>query len=384
MKPGGRIPRATRPNQFEHHDQPVQNGDVTRLLDAFISALSAVSAVALGGVAVWLNAFGPEFLANGWSGTALQLGFWFGALAIVVFGSARHLGHWVELVGSFFALFLAIMWIQSAIDTSVLAERGQTTSCTVLRVHERVERHTDPDGRDTGSSVYYDHTLKCDTGKVRAMTTGDPAGAPGQRITVRYDPKQRLDPRLADEATTPKYPLRNALIALVLAALLRGVSELRGESTWSADGFVRWFTGLERVRLGVTIFVVGLTWLFAFFAALHALGSMRDQLLAWFGISQAMRHGWLRWLVNIPSLIVIASVFRYMASMGSKLFVRLLGAARFLDPRGDIQGLLSVLDPGFEFSIGGISLSPGGGVPGIATVKKLMARRSTRRQKQTP
>jgi hypothetical protein len=346
---------------------------MSRLSNAVVSVLAALAAGALLFVTFWMNDFGPAFLADGWFADTLQIYCWLLAASVILFGSARHFGHWVELAGSFAALGVALFAIQYAVDDAALAHRGHTTRCVIVRVTEREQTSTDANG-DSQTTTYYDNTVRCAARQVRSVVTSRPAGKPRQRIDVVYDPIGRLAPVPANKVGGSGTALWVSIVALALGALLRGVSELRGRRE------APWFFGIDGVRriwLGVVAAVVGLVWLLLFFGSVRALWRLVGLVLGLLGTDRA-GLGALHWLVDIPAWAASAAVVGRVIGWSRRLFVRVLGAHRWFDPDGQLRDFLAGLDvsTSFGFGLGGWSASLDSGFLAFlpAPVKRLIGR----------
>jgi hypothetical protein len=333
-------------------------GAMSRLSNAVVSVLAVVAAGALLFATFWMNDFGPDFLADGWFADTLQIWCWLLAASVVLFGSARHFGHWVELIGSFAALGVALFAIQTAVDNAALAHRGHTTSCVIVRVTERQETSTDANG-DSQTTTYYDNTVTCAARQIRRVTTSAPAGKPRQHIDVVYDPKGRLGPLPANQVGGPGGALWVSIVALALGALLRAISDLRGrrEEPWFFS-----IEGARRIWLGVVAAAVGLAWSLLFFGSIQALRWLVDLPLALLGTDRA-HLGWLHWLLDIPVWLASAVLIGRVIGWSRRLFIHLLGAHHRLDPDNQLRDFLATLDIntsiGFGLAGGSATLDTG-------------------------
>jgi hypothetical protein len=348
---------------------------VARLLDACISALGATTAVAFGYAASWIAGYGPESLVDGFAGSAIQLVLWAWAGSIAVFGSFRHVQRFAVVAVSFIALFVALVAMEQAVEDSVFLHRGQLTTCAIVRVDKRVS--TPPDSDDhVETTTSYVHELSCAAAQVHRMTTGTPAGGPGDRIAVRYDPWDRLEPILAGAQPRPDGALWTCAGALSLAVLARVVSEARGvDPAESFFGSGR--GGLPRVRYTAVLFAAGACLATAVLAGWGAVGWIKETALSWSGTDplKVGRHWW-HWLVDVPFLAAYAAAFAIAGGLVRAFWLWLLRAASWLDPDGAARGLLGEMEMSYSGSFGGLWFFFDGGL-----VRAIWARRTGRRRR---
>jgi len=350
---------------------------VRRLLDAVLSVLGAVIAVGAAYTAAWVDNFGPDALAGGWTGTGVQMALWLTAMWIVVFGSVRHAGHWVELMGSFLALGFAFLIAPSAVEASALAARAETTTCTVLSVKEKSRTVRDSEG-NTSTEKYFVNDVTCAAGQVTSVNTGRPAGPVGNRITVTYDPKGRFSSRTGTARPDPEQNLLFIGIGLGLGALLRAVSELRGTRRIEFVGVRN--EGLERIRFNGVIMTVVLGWFGLFFGLASGVAEVRRGLLRLFGTSErAVEAHWWHWPVDLVTWAIFAAVFAGSVVIYRWLIIRVLGKLRFLDPQGDLQDLVGEAESQTGFSSGGLQFVLGGG----GLLRAVLGRRRRRTTRST-
>jgi hypothetical protein len=327
---------------------------MARLLDACISVLGAATAVALVYAASWITAYGPDALAEGFVGSAVQLVLWGWALSIVLFGSFRHVQRFAVVAVSFIALFVALIAMQQAVEDSAFLQRGQLTTCVIASVDKRVSTHTDSEG-NVDTTTYYVHKLSCAAPQVHSMTTSTPAGRPGGRIAVRYDPRDRLGPILADEEPRPDVALWVCAGALSVAVVARVVSEARGvdpaESFFSSGR-----GGLPRVRYSAVLFAAGACLVIATMAGWGAVEWVKDTALGWFGTDplEAGRNWW-HWLVDVPFWALYAAAFAIAVALTRAFWLWLLRAVSWLDPDEAARGLLAGLETSYSGLAGGLS-----------------------------
>ncbi|MEU0566521.1 hypothetical protein ABZ297_14155 [Nonomuraea sp. NPDC005983] len=166
-----------------------------------MAVAAPVAGLALAVVTKIVAADPPSWLDN-WAGGLLQVVAVLAALALVLF-TGLYFHQVIVFLGSSLALGIALFSAMDAVDARVLAERGQTTPCTIVRVDMRQETHTSTNADGTTStttSTSYDHSLTCAQRQVTSMTTDSPAGKAGERITVAFDPQGRIKPKPADVA----------------------------------------------------------------------------------------------------------------------------------------------------------------------------------------
>jgi hypothetical protein len=342
---------------------------VTRLLDVVISAMGAAVAFCMVFAAEWLNAFGPGLLADTWFGDALSAGLWMCAFGIAGFSLFRFPG-FVGFGISFLALGGALILVQLAVTAWAFDERGRTTTCTVLRVDERVQTSTDSQGV-TNQTYYYDHRLRCTAVEVDTLTTtGSAAARAGDRLDALYDPTRRLPARLADDRPADRdLLLLLATLAMVVAAVARAVSELRPARERGFFGVET--NGLARILLGTTACGLVLISLVPLYAAFHFPRRAIGHVLTRIGIDRAgLLHDWQRWLIDLPVLVVSTAVAGLTLTLLLKLWSRVLSALPFLDPTGIVRAFVGGADTEYRYTVGGLEITTGGGLLGV--IKRLV------------
>ncbi|HEX8866093.1 MAG TPA: hypothetical protein VF821_10600 [Lentzea sp.] len=143
---------------------------------------------------------------------------------IVVFSSFLH--HPVVGFLTFFSLAWAVWSAGSAVELEYLGERGRTTSCAVLDVHERVETSYTSNGDGTRTMeryTYYDHKLDCvDRGGVE-LTLGHELAPKGHRLDLTFAPDNRLTPVPAGDLEKRESRQVTAFLLLALTLFVRVV-----------------------------------------------------------------------------------------------------------------------------------------------------------------
>jgi hypothetical protein len=195
-------------------------------------------AAAIGWGWVWAN--GP----SGWSRHVLS-----GALLLVVVALylwsllAVDFGHQVGNLLHFALLLVVVLTMYPLTPQWILRERGETVACTVLEVDRQFDPAADISAPELPASplTYYVHRLDCPSGRPAEMTTTDePAGRPGQRIRVTYDPDDRVGPSPAEETGSLRLLLGVAGLALVTVLLRLGIvaadltRERRSDRYWAS------------------------------------------------------------------------------------------------------------------------------------------------------
>lgn len=322
---------------------------MTKLLDAGISALGAIIAVALAFAAVWLNAFGSDFPWGMWLGNAIIVGFWILLLGAWVFGTGRHLEHPTEAFGSAIAIFVAVVAVNLAVTAWVFAERGQTTTCSVLRIDERVETSTDSEG-NVSQTTYYHHGLQCAAPEVTNVTTTGRAGAAvGDQIAVHYDPEKRLGARFDDPPGDRDLALLVAAIATAIGALGRAVSELRP----GRRSFFTGLTGLSRIGfVAVASGIAFITWI-PLYAAFYFTNGGVNRAYTWLSIDRdEFRDRWYEWLVSIPLWAVPAAAAAVVLGVLLRFWMWVLATWPSLDRSGDIREVAAGFSTSLSFDAG--------------------------------
>jgi hypothetical protein len=209
------------------------------------------------------------------------------------------------------------------------------------------------------------------------MTTGTPAGRPGDRIAVRYDPRDRLGPILARAEPRPDVALWLCAGALSLAVVARVVSEARGIDS-AASFFGSGRGGLPRVRYSTVLLAAGACFVTAMMAGLGAGDWVKETALGWFGTDpqEAARHWW-RWLVDVLFWAVYSAAFAIAVGLVRAFWLWLLRAASWLDPDEVARGVLSEVETSYSFSADGLSFFFDGGL-----VRAIWSRLTGRRRGQ--
>lgn len=294
---------------------------MARLLRVLISAVWPVLAVALGYVAEWMVAFGPDFLVQGWIGLVLRAGLWFAALAAVMHGAFRHRG-WIVIV-SMLVMVFALITVMLGVQDWVLQQRGGTTECTVVDVEkEEVTEHHSDGG--TTTTTYYIHHLDCTTAEVQTLTTPQsPSAEVGERVAVLYDPQQRVGPRLSRDMVDPRVWLQVCLVCVGLFIVLRAGSELIDDDQEEREPDERPVTVLGGFAFDVAFLAMGLLFVFLLVVALRAAGWVTDAVLGPAGPGDT----WLRLLLQVPLAVALVALVAYLVLVrGGRLLARLLAA----------------------------------------------------------